>query len=111
MKYLTPFTFLALLPIGMWLGGVWTFAAAIATPLGLAVLDETFGDSEGASASGEFHRWLPRIYVLLQLAMNGVAAIWAVRPGTSFVRRGAGGCGSSRPGGCVKETVPHVKER
>lgn len=89
MKYLTPFTFLALLPIGMWLGGVWTFAAAIATPLGLAVLDETFGDSEGASASGEFHRWLPRIYVLLQLAMNGVAAIWAVRPGTSFVEAAA----------------------
>ena len=47
LRYLTPFAFLALLPLGGWAGGAWTFIAAAATPLGLASLDEALGE-EGA---------------------------------------------------------------
>ena len=85
MKYLTPFAFLALLPLGLWLGGVWTFSEAVALPLGLAIFDELFGYAGQAVASGGFERWLPRVYVLLQLAVNFVCAGWAARPGTSVM--------------------------
>jgi alkane 1-monooxygenase len=85
VKYLTPFAFLALLPLGMWLGGTWSFAEVIAIPLGLAVMDEAFGDEDQDAPNGRAHRWLPRTYVLLQLAANGVAAAVAIRPGTAWV--------------------------
>src|SRR5262245_19722389 len=85
IKYLTPFAFLALLPLGAWLGGAWTIAAAAAIPLGLAILDETLGVAAFApAASGRLPRWLPRAYVILQLAANGLVAAWVLRPGTGL---------------------------
>jgi len=87
LRYLTPFTFLALLPLGGWLGGPWTFIAAAATPLCLVTLDTMLG-AEAAPAqpsSGRAARWLPRIYVLLQLAAIAWAAAWVARPATSLL--------------------------
>ena len=76
LRYLTPFAFLLIQAAGAWLGGVWTFAAAAMTPLCLAILDGVLGEDEGRSvaASGETPRWLPRTYVVLQLAVNAGAA-------------------------------------
>jgi alkane 1-monooxygenase len=87
LRYLTPFTFLALLPLGGWLGGPWTFIAAAATPLCLVMLDTVLG-GEAAPAqppSGRAARWLPRIYILLQLAATTWATVIAARPATSLL--------------------------
>lgn len=70
LRYLTPFVFLALLVLGAWLGGAWTFLAAAATPAGLMALDVALG-KEGAGVPAEHGsgpRWFPRIYIVLQLA-------------------------------------------
>lgn len=85
LRYFTPFVFLALLPIGGWLGGAWTFAAAIATAPFLTGLDTALGDGEesAAPASGKILRWLPRIYVVLNLSLLAWAMVWVTRPATS----------------------------
>ena len=85
LRYFTPFAFLALLPIGCWLGGAWTFAAAIATPPFLAGLDTVLGHDEesAAPASGKALRWLPRIFVVLNLSLLAWAMVWVTRPATS----------------------------
>ena len=95
-RYVTPFVFLTLLPIGVWLGGAWTFTGAAATPLCLAGLDAILGEDEGASVrSSSFPapRWLPRIYILLQLALLAWAAALVARSGTSLLE--AAGLASS----------------
>lgn len=87
LRYLTPFGFLALLPFGGWLGGAWTFLAAAATPLCLAGLDMVLGEDNTPvrPTRAAVPRWLPRIYVLLQLAATAWAAAWVARPATSLV--------------------------
>jgi len=50
LRYLTPFAFLVLLPVGGWLGGAWSFMAAGATPLCLVGLDEGLGEEAGSAA-------------------------------------------------------------
>lgn len=87
LRYLTPFAFLALLPLGGWLGGAWTFIGLAATPLILVGLDGALGQ-EGPQALPSrslSSRWLPRAYILLQLAVT----IWAVgkiaRGGTTLI--------------------------
>jgi alkane 1-monooxygenase len=87
LRYLTPLAFLALLPLGGWLGGAWTYLGAAATPLCLASLDAVLGE-EAAPAQptgGGGARWLPRVYILLQLAATFWAAAWVARPATSFL--------------------------
>ena len=82
LRYLTPFAFLALLPLGGWLGGAWTFLAAAATPLALVSLDALFGEDR-ASATGHAagaSRWIPRMYIVVQLAANAWAAILVAKP-------------------------------
>lgn len=85
-RYLTSFLFLALVPLGGWLGGAWTFMAAAMTPLALVCLDAGLGDEDPRHPSrlGVRLDWLPRIYVLVQLGVTAWAVAWAVRPGTSF---------------------------
>jgi alkane 1-monooxygenase len=76
LRYLTPFAFLALLAAGVWLGGAWTFTAAAATPLCLAGLDTLLGEDTagmGPTVTAGL-RWLPRAYILLQLAVTAWAA-------------------------------------
>lgn len=87
LRYLTPFAFLALLPLGGWFGGGWTFLAAGATPLCLAALDIAFGNDAGARtpASGAACGWIVRAYVVLQLCTTGWAAVLASRPSTSLL--------------------------
>jgi alkane 1-monooxygenase len=83
LRYLTPFAFLALVPLGGWLGGAWTFLAAAATPLCLTSLDSALG--EGDARKGTASRWLPRTYILLQLAATGWAVAFVARPTTSLL--------------------------
>lgn len=83
-RYLAPFAFLALLPLGGWLGGAWTFLAAIATPLFLVGLDAALGN-EAASSEALAARWLPTTYVVLQLAATAGAAAWVSRPSTNLL--------------------------
>lgn len=86
-KYVTPFAFLALVPFGGWLGGVWTFVAAAATPLCLMSVDAALGE-EAESAqpeSGRAARWLPRIYILLQLTATAWAAVLVAQPETGLL--------------------------
>ncbi|HEX8842441.1 MAG TPA: alkane 1-monooxygenase [Sphingomicrobium sp.] len=83
LRYLTPFAFLALVPLGGWLGGAWTFLAAAATPLCLASLDSALGEDD--ARTGTASRWLPRIYILLQLAATGWAAALVARPTTTLL--------------------------
>jgi alkane 1-monooxygenase len=83
LRYLTPFVFLALLPLGAWLGGAWTLLAAAATPIGLMSLDVALG-KDGASLPvehGAGPRWFPRMYIVAQL----VASVWVA----TLVARGA----------------------
>jgi alkane 1-monooxygenase len=87
LRYLTPFAFLALLPLGGWLGGAWTFLAAAATPVCLACLDAALGEEQTTSHTGTegVSRWLPRTYIVLQLAATAWAAIWIARPTTTLL--------------------------
>ena len=84
LRYLSPFAFLALLPLGTALGGGWAFLAAIATPLCLALIDIVLGDQEGSPA-GTGSRWVPRAYVLLQLAGTAWAAVRAASSSTGLL--------------------------
>jgi alkane 1-monooxygenase len=87
IRYATPFAFLALLPLGGWLGGAWTFLAVVATPLCLVGFDAALGSDEpgGRSANGSTPRWLPRAYIVLQLAATAWAAILVANPATGFL--------------------------
>jgi alkane 1-monooxygenase len=89
-RYLTPFAFLALLPLGGWLGGGWTFMAAAATPLCLAGLDMALGEEAlpRLQANGRACRWIVRAYVVLQLCATGWAAALFARPGTTLLEAG-----------------------
>ena len=86
-RYLTPFAFLALVPLGAWLGGAWTFMAAAATPIFLSSFDALFGNEEPRAddlrETGV--RWLPRLYVVLQLATAAWTLAWVSRPSTSLL--------------------------
>ena len=87
LKYLTPFAFLALLPLGGRFGGAWTFLAAAATPLCLAGLDAIFGEDRGSATSerAPVSRWIPKLYIVLQLAANAWAAMLVANPATSLL--------------------------
>lgn len=84
LRYLIPFLYLALLALGEWLGGAWTFLAAVATPVSLISLDAVFDmDDARADVRSPAARWIPRVYILLQLAATAAAAVLVARPGTS----------------------------
>jgi alkane 1-monooxygenase len=86
-RFLTPFAFLALLPLGGLLGGEWTFLAAGAIPLFLVGLDGWLG-ADGAAADLEgrtIPRWVPRLYLALQLALNICGGALAARSSTTLL--------------------------
>lgn len=81
-RYLTPFAFLALLPLGSWLGGPWTFTAGAVTAICMPSLDSALGQHEQRERHSHGQtRWLPRIYILVQLAVTAWIAIIVSRPG------------------------------
>ena len=77
LRYLAPFAFLVLVALGAWLGGAWTFAAAIAIAFGLASFDWMFGKerrpAEPATKRGL--QWLPALYIALQLPVTAWIAM------------------------------------
>ena len=86
-KFWSPFGFLALIPLGYWLGGAWTFLLVAALPLALAGGDWLLG-AEPPLASDTApigHRLLPWLYIPLQL----VEIVWAgwviAQPSTDLV--------------------------
>jgi alkane 1-monooxygenase len=85
IRYLTPFVFLALLPLGAWLGGGWTFLAAAATPLGLMSLDVALGKERRGKqpGAGSAPRWFPKAYIALQLAATAGVATFVASAGTT----------------------------
>ena len=76
-RYSLPFVFVALVPIGAMLGGAWTFLPALATLLSLTLLGAIIGDERSRTILPvePSARWLPRIYILLQLLVTAWAAI------------------------------------
>jgi alkane 1-monooxygenase len=85
LAYLTPFGFLTLVPVGAWLGGPWTFASAAAIPLVLTVLDALLG-KDASAAPGPAHpalAWLPRLYIVAQLATTVWVALRIAGGGSS----------------------------
>jgi alkane 1-monooxygenase len=87
LRYLTPFLFLVLLPLGAWLGGVWIFLPAIITPLGLIALDAALGPEKIRSKpeSGRIPRWFPRAYIVLQLVTTFWVAVVVASPSTPLL--------------------------
>ena len=76
-RYFTPFAFLALVPFGIWQGGAWTFAAAIAIPLCLTAFDVLLGKDRRAvrNAASPALELLPRLYIVLQLLLIAWIAV------------------------------------
>jgi alkane 1-monooxygenase len=86
-RYVTPFFFLALLVVGAWLGGAWTFLAAAVTPIGLMSLDTALGKQDAGvpRSHGSEPRWFPRIYIVLQLVATAWVASLVARGGIALV--------------------------
>jgi alkane 1-monooxygenase len=87
LRYLLPFAFLALVPLGGLLGGGWAFLGAVMIPVCLAGFDAALGEAEVAkrSATGSALRWLPAIYLVAQLAVTAWAAARVANPATGLV--------------------------
>ena len=85
LRYFSPFAFLALLPLGGALGGGWAFLAAVATPLCLTLLDSALGSERNSRSYDGGSRWIPRIYVVLQLAATTWMAVRVASPSTGLV--------------------------
>jgi len=81
-RYWSAFLFLALVPLGAWLGGAWTFLLVGALPLALVACDELLGDETPLEAPRAPYRLLPWLYIPLQLAVIVWAGCVVARPGT-----------------------------
>src|ERR1700679_948106 len=77
LRYAIPFLFLALVPLGTLLGGIWTFLPIAALPVILAGFDGLFGvESPGTiNADRIAYRLTPWLYIPLQIAVTGWAAV------------------------------------
>ncbi len=87
MRYWLPFAFLALVPVGAWLGGPWCFALVAVMPISIVGLDIALGApirSTGEAAAARF-RLLPWLYIPSQLAVISWTAGVVARPSTSLV--------------------------
>ncbi len=83
-RFITPFVFLALVPLGASLGGAFALLAAAATPACLATMDVALGEDRAPARRKDpiSPRLLPSVYVILQLAVTGWAAALVAGPST-----------------------------
>jgi alkane 1-monooxygenase len=86
-KYWSPFGFLALVPLGYWLGGPWTFLLLGALPPALAGGDWLLGaEPPRVSDTAPLgHRLLPWLYIPLQLIEIAWAGWIVSQPSTDLV--------------------------
>lgn len=84
-RHWIPFGFLALIPLGIWLGGAWTFLLGGALPVILTLCDWLFGvESEISTPSqGAPYRLAAWLYIPLQLATTIWAGAVIAQPSTS----------------------------
>jgi alkane 1-monooxygenase len=86
-KFWSPFGFLALVPLGYWLGGAWTFLLLAVLPIALAGGDWLLGAEPplASDTASIGHRLLPWLYIPLQL----IEIVWAgsviAQPSTDLV--------------------------
>jgi alkane 1-monooxygenase len=75
LSYSLPFCFLATVPLGFLLGGGWSFLTLLVMPLAIAGLDGAFGSPPDAATrqSAPLCGALPRLFIMLQIAMT----VWA----------------------------------
>ena len=87
IRYWSPFGFLALAPLGFWIGGIGAFVVVAAAPLTLLLLDPILGEDSPRGVPNGFARYrlLPWLYIPLQLAEIGWAAAMAARPSTTLL--------------------------
>ena len=84
-KYWFAFGFLALVPVGYWLGGAWTFLLVGALPLALVVADQWLGDESVPPPGGAPYQLLPWLYIPAQLAVTLWAGWIVARPATPML--------------------------
>jgi alkane 1-monooxygenase len=84
-KYWSAFGFLALVPVGYWLGGAWTLLLVGALPLALVIADEWLGDETVAPPQPAAYRLLPWLYIPAQLAVTFWAGWIVARPATPLL--------------------------
>jgi alkane 1-monooxygenase len=85
LRYAIPLLFLAMVPLGFTLGGMWTFLPLGALPLSLAGLDWALDVQRSAVANTDSvnYRLLPWLYIPLQILVIVWAAFAIARPSTT----------------------------
>ena len=84
-KYWSAFGFLALVPVGDWLGGGWAFLLVGALPLALVVFDDWLGDETVLPPGASPYRLLPWLYIPAQIAVTGWAGWVVAQPATPML--------------------------
>jgi alkane 1-monooxygenase len=87
LRYCIPFAFLALVPLGFVLGGIWSFLPLAALPISVAGLDWFLGEERalGPNPDDVNFRLLPWFYIPLQIAVIVWAAFTISRPGITVL--------------------------
>jgi alkane 1-monooxygenase len=86
-RYGTPFAFLALVPIGFWLGGAWSFLLVGVLPLALTGFDWLLGEEDAPRerAAALAYRLVAYLYIPLQLFVIAWAGWTIAQPSTTLV--------------------------
>lgn len=84
-KYLAAFACLAIVPLGGWLGGGWSFLLVGVLPVGLVSLDAVLGDDAAPADATGLHRLLPWLYIPSQLAVTAWTGWVVAQPSTPWL--------------------------
>jgi alkane 1-monooxygenase len=87
LKFGIPFLFLASAPLGLALGGGWSFLTVAVTPAVLCGFDWAFGLEPNPAGAPEGRVWraLPRLFVLAQVAVTVWTALVLAAPKASLL--------------------------
>jgi alkane 1-monooxygenase len=85
-RYWTPFAFLALVPIGFWLSGAWSFLLVGVLPAALLAFDQLLGDETppAETAPRIVYRLLVGLYIVCQLGVIVWAGWIVAQPATGL---------------------------